>query len=1200
MTQGTPDHETLKQYLLGQLANEEQLAAIEERLLLDDDSFEELQLVKDDLIDQYLSEELTSSERKAFESNFLTTKGRHADVRQAQALLRYAKKNVPHVSESSAEKKTSHESKRRGSRFSLSWLLPNPSWGWAMALVLIVGIGLVTWRVFFYRTDVDRGLLALQTAYRLQRPVEARLSDMDYAPLPNTRGNDESRVDVIARQRAERLLLDAVQDDPGPASYRALGLLYVAQHKFDEAIQQFKKALESDPNDAQLHSDLGAALLEKAKLDRLNGEDGKSFEQLSESLEHLNRALALNPSALEALFNRALCRQYMHLPQLAAEDWRLYLQKDSQSAWATEARENLKLIESQPPKSSKNEQEILDNFFAAFRDKNDEAAWQLLSSNRDVSGGFLQNALLDRYLTQDAGGRVNEAQETLEAVSYAGELGVARAKDRFVSDLIRFYKTRTPSQRVLLAQARQVASEGHKNLKTSKPEDAAALYSKAKSTFDQLGDDSESLYVKYAMGHAYLLDHKSQTSLTIFQEVARDAEAKGYRWLFGQSLSGLGNVQTGLDDYSAALNNSFRASEISGETGDIVGRMKAADQLSNIYRRLGNYSKAVDVQERGLSQLDEHRVDALQMWRSYRLMALSLHLLGWDAAAESFQRESLKVAKELGPDYVCRSHVDLGVIYGSQRNYEEATKNVRAALELAQGISSKATRDDTAAYSSLQLGHLYRQAGEFNRAITSYDEVLKTYEGADYPAFRYAAHKGKLLACLAQGGCAGVQQEIVATLDLFENYRSKILEQENKFVFFDAEQDVYDAVIEYESEINRNSTAAFDYSERSRARSLLGQTTESVADRANSHHPKPREAVSSHPLSSMEIAQRMPAEVQLLQYSVLPDKVLIWLVSPAGIQSFEHKIDAGDLRNKVSAYLQLLSSPPVDNEEAVRNASAEFYDLLIKPAEAALDGKKQLCIVPDKALNYLPYAAFLSRASGKYLTQEYALTRAPSTTLFIVSSESANTRSNVTGEKLLSVGNPRFDHKAFPGLADLPASKRESEAIAGMYNSGPPLTGEGAVKSRVVAEMEKANVIHLALHAVVNEHSPLRSRLLLADSTLEINEIYQMQLPKARLVVLSACESGAGRYYDGEGVIGISRPFIAKGVPLVVGSLWSVDSNATAELMISFHQKRTRDNVSTAEALTLAQREMLVHPDPRYRHPYYWAPFVVIGGYARF
>jgi len=105
-------------------------------------------------------------------------------------------------------------------------------------------------------------------------------------------------------------------------------------------------------------------------------------------------------------------------------------------------------------------------------------------------------------------------------------------------------------------------------------------------------------------------------------------------------------------------------------------------------------------------------------------------------------------------------------------------------------------------------------------------------------------------------------------------------------------------------------------------------------------------------------------------------------------------------------------------------------------------------------------------------------------------------------------------------------------------------------------------------------------------------------LPQTRLVVLSACESGAGRYYDGEGMIGISRPFIAKGVPLVVASLWPVDSDATAALMINFH--KSRKSGSTADALALAQRAMLHGSDSRYRHPYFWAPFVTVGGYARF
>lgn len=159
----------------------------------------------------------------------------------------------------------------------------------------------------------------------------------------------------------------------------------------------------------------------------------------------------------------------------------------------------------------------------------------------------------------------------------------------------------------------------------------------------------------------------------------------------------------------------------------------------------------------------------------------------------------------------------------------------------------------------------------------------------------------------------------------------------------------------------------------------------------------------------------MPEHAQILEYSVLPQKILIWLVRDSGIQSFEQAIDAKDLRERVSRHLQLLTSPSLNNDDELKRTSTEFYDLLIKPAEAALDRNKQLCIVPDKALNYLPFAAFVSSSSGKYLTDEYVLTRAPSSTIFIISSENARNRASSTEERLLSVGNPRFDR----GVSDV-------------------------------------------------------------------------------------------------------------------------------------------------------------------------------------
>jgi CHAT domain-containing protein/Tfp pilus assembly protein PilF len=1213
MTQDVTDRNTIKQYLLGKLARDEQSAPVEERLLTDDDFFEEFQLVKEDLIDEYVSGELIGEERARFEQHFLTTPERRESLRQAQALARYAQKSVPGAN-GLAEKKTTGDIKSRRPRFTWAWLQPATSWKLAASVLLLIGLAFGLWRVFLYHSDVKQGLLALNAAYRLQRPVEARVSGLDYAPLANTRGDDKTKADPTLLRRAERILLDAGNDEPGPDADHALGLFYLTELKFDQAIEQFRKALAINEYDAKLQSDMGAALLEKGKLNQLNREDGKSLEEFAESLEHLNRAIALNDSLLEALFNRALCHQYMPLPQQAAEDWRKYLEKDSQSPWADEARQNLKLIESQKNKTSQNKEQILQSFLNAYRAGDEETAWQLIHSNRDVTGSFIENALLDRYVDMEANADVNEARENLQALSYAGELELKRANDRFISDLIRFYQSVAPSQRASLAEARRLMNEGHKNLQTFKPEEAAEYYGQAKLIFERMGNDGESVYISYPMGHAYWLMHKSELSLSLFQSVARDSESNQYRWLLAQALNGLANVQTGLNDYSTALDHSNRSWEISEQIGDVRGLMKTADQLSNIYTRLGNYHKAIEYQQQGLALVNRSYVEPLQAWRSNFLMATPLQLLDLNAAAADFQKEALGVAKEAGlPYYICRSYIGLGVIYGSQHNYEEATKYVQSALDLAKNISSDAIRNDTLAYSSLQLGHLYRQAGDFNKAMASYDQVLKTYDGSDYQAFRYAAHKGKLLSCMAQGGCPSVEQEIEATLNLFENYRPKILEEENKFIFFDAEQSVYDVVIDYEHSIKHNFQTAFEFSERSLARSLLDLTsTETLSLKAHDNQEKGSAPVFSQPMGLDEIRQRMPEQAQILQYAVLPNKILIWLISKAGVQSFEQKIDAKDLREKVSTFLRLLSSPPVSNEEEVTRTAADFYDLLIKPIEPALDRSKQLCIVPDKVLNYLPYGAFISASSGKYLTQEYILTRAPSSTLFIISSENARSRNIATPEKLLSVGNPRFDHRAFPMLKDLPAARREAEEVAAYYDSPPAITGDKALKSLVVSEMERANVIHLALHAVVNEQSPLRSKLLFTretssergsleeDDILQTDEIYKIRLPQTRLVVLSACQTGAGRYYGGEGVISISRPFIAKGVPLVVASLWPVDSKATAELMISFHKNRKSSNLSTAEALSLAQREMLGNPENPYRQPYYWASFVTIGGYARF
>jgi CHAT domain-containing protein len=211
----------------------------------------------------------------------------------------------------------------------------------------------------------------------------------------------------------------------------------------------------------------------------------------------------------------------------------------------------------------------------------------------------------------------------------------------------------------------------------------------------------------------------------------------------------------------------------------------------------------------------------------------------------------------------------------------------------------------------------------------------------------------------------------------------------------------------------------------------------------------------------------------------------------------------------------------------------------------------------------------------------------------------------------LSVGNPLFDSKTFPDLANLRSAAEEAKAITDYYESPGPIIGASATKRRVMSEMEESDVIHLATHAVADEWYPLRSKILLAkdasgawgkdsDGVLEAYEIYKLNLARAKLVVLSACQTGVEKYYGGEGMIGLSRPFIAKRIPLVVASLWPVASDATARLMINFHRIRKTGGQPTAEALRQAQVEMIEDAESDNRLPYTWASFVAIGGYASF
>jgi tetratricopeptide (TPR) repeat protein len=332
MNQTINEEEAIKQYLLGQLSEEEQ-TPLEERLLTDDDFFERLNMAEDELIDEYLADRLGPDDRQEFNGHFMIAPERQQKLRFSKALRKYVAtgpKIVPGL-----------------------WtrIISNSYLRLAASIIIVAGIGLGVYRGFFYQSEVDRGLAALQAAYPKDRPVQARLTGWGYRSFSETRGSGSVNFDRVNHDRAEAILRDEFARHPGAESNHALGVFFLANKELEKAIDNLRKAVELEPLNAQYRSDLGAALLEKAKTDKSAGEHeggqdslAKAEEELKQSEDQLNKALALSPVLLEALFNRGMLDQEMGRPQQAAQDWNQYLARDSKSPWADEARRKLELL----------------------------------------------------------------------------------------------------------------------------------------------------------------------------------------------------------------------------------------------------------------------------------------------------------------------------------------------------------------------------------------------------------------------------------------------------------------------------------------------------------------------------------------------------------------------------------------------------------------------------------------------------------------------------------------------------------------------------------------------------------------------------------------------------------------------------------------------------------------------------------------
>ena len=339
-------------------------------------------------------------------------------------------------------------------------------------------------------------------------------------------------------------------------------------------------------------------------------------------------------------------------------------------------------------------------------------------------------------------------------------------------------------------------------------------------------------------------------------------------------------------------------------------------------------------------------------------------------------------------------------------------------------------------------------------------------------------------------------------------------------------------------------------------------------------------------LEQLEIAslQRdLGADTALVEYTSLDDELLAFVVTDRDVSvvrnlGSESKVAAelSRLRFQIDALRhgsEGIRRHVPDLTRRTQTHLQSLYDFLLRPLEGKID-RRRLAIVPHRALHYLPFQAL--HDGREYLLQRHEISYAPSALVL---------------QQCLGREHARWNRALLLGVADeqTPRVHDEIGALTPLFTQTVALLDDAATVAALQLHAPAADVVHLACHGQFRPDNPLFSSLKLGDGWLTVRDAYNLRLHSS-LVTLSACETGVSAVAPGDELIGLARGFFAAGSPSLLISLWTVDDDATAELMTEFYQ-HLQQTGSPAAALRQAQlRVMATKP-----HPFFWSPFVLVG-----
>jgi CHAT domain-containing protein/Tfp pilus assembly protein PilF len=944
--------------------------------------------------------------------------------------------------------------------------------------------------------------------------------------------------------------------------------------------------------------------------------------------------------------------------------------------------ESLKLSRETAPKSRQTAVQRYGDALLLWRDLGDkfEQARTLYSTGETQrSLGDLQNAIVSYdqavQLQRSIGDRRGEAY-SLNGIAWCNHtLGNLDVALRYYEESLHIRE----SQNDLVNVSTSLNNIAGVSATRGDPQQALGYYNRALEIRLLMHDTAGVARTRLGLGYVFQGIGESQKALEQYEQALPVLHGSD-RGREATALNGLGYCYVALGDTQKALEYYEQALAIYQQA---ASHREAAGTLNNIgqgYAQMGEQGKALDFFEQALAS----HIKVSDEWGSAYTMinagAANLSL-GEAAKARDYYAKALAILRKVGDRRGEAMALDATAhALAAQGRESDASRLYSEALSIWQAIEDR--RGEAA--TRVGFARLERARGNLPGAEASMANALKTIEDlrtelsnqqlrASFFASVRDAYETGIDIQMQLGERQPSTAHVASALQVSERARARVLvdvlKQAGARITKGADpallarerslQQELDAKAERRSQLlgsdeTRGQAAAVDKD----LESLTARHTE-VQNKITASSPSYAALMQPRPLSLGQIQELLDPKTLLLEYSLGDERSYLWAVTNSDMKAYQLP-GRKEVESAARAVYDLLAGKEGAGRSASTmptkywSAATRLSEILLGPVASQL-GNKRLLIVPDGALQFIPFSALpipsASKSPVPIVLQHEVIDLPSAAALDALRNEIAQRK---PAERAIAVlANPVFDKDDYrvsaakgraavierqaatnsqlkdtnhghpanvsvlqralrgvtPGadesrLPPLPSSKDEAGAISRLVAEGQALVALDFKANRATAlgpELSRYRIIHFATHALLNTEHPELSGIVLSmvdergqpqNGFLRLGDIYNLTLP-AELVVLSACDTALGKDVKGEGLIGLTRGFMYAGAARVISSLWKVDDEASAELMRRFYQKMLKENERPAAALRSAQIEML--STRRWSSPKHWAGFIIQG-----